>query len=76
MIDPIQHKEVNDLIDNDIEYRKELEYQRSAYDKEKRWHEEKCDICGHQIHPLCNNANCYEPHPDPMGGIDADDNFK
>ena len=25
MIDPIQHKEVNDLIDSDIEYAKELE---------------------------------------------------
>jgi hypothetical protein len=25
MIDPLQHKEVNDLIDNNIEYMKEME---------------------------------------------------
>lgn len=51
MIDPIMHKEVNDAIDNDIAAAKELNDPRITV---------ICDICNHEIHPHCNNANCED----------------
>jgi len=65
-------KEVNDLIDADIEWAKELEAQKAAYDKAKRWKEEPCPSCGHAIHPHCNNANCE----DKKCWVDGEDYFE
>lgn len=41
-------KEVNDLIDADIEYKKEQEQPII------------CEVCNHPIHTRCNGADCED----------------
>ena len=49
-----------------MNWAKKVAEMRGEYDRMKRWQEKPCEICGHAIHPLCNNANCDTPHPDPQ----------
>lgn len=46
-------KEVNDLIDNDIEYRKELEQRHGDPSITVI-----CDVCHHPVHAHCNQGDC------------------
>lgn len=53
-------KEVNDLIDQDIEYRKEIEHNDPTITV-------ICDVCNHKIHKHCLNGKCED------GECDVDD---
>jgi hypothetical protein len=54
-------------------WEKKVAEMRGEYDRMKRWQEKPCEICGHAIHPLCNNANCDTPHPDPQNAPEPPD---